>query len=184
MVTMETLAAISIDRCLAIKSRTAYRTIVTKRRVIIFLVFAWIFGFAVVIISIQFARVKTLLFTTALNMVLLLSIMTIAYSMSFRALKKLSSQVIQSANRPNQPHADFNAWKYKRSLNTMVMILALSLLSYLPMILYNLMSLLVYKSVAMRHLAEFLITFNSTLNPILCLWRMKDLRDAAKQILF
>lgn len=191
MVTIETLAAMSIDRCLAIKAKAAYRNIVTRKRVIIFLVLAWLLGFAVVLSSIQLADVRTLSYTSSLCIASMLSIMTVSYSMSFHSLKKLSSQVanIQSIPNPNQAmpenHAssNFNIRKYKRSLITTVMILALGLLSYLPLISYNLFYLFVRKSVAMLHTAEFLVALNSTLNPILYLWRMKDLREAAKKTL-
>lgn len=182
MVTMETLAAISIDRCLAIKTRVGYRNIVTKKRVITFLVFSWVFGFAVVVISIQFAAVNTLLLTTSVNILFLLSIITTSYSISFHAMKKMSSRV--NPNQPNQSPAGFNIWKYRRSLITMVIVLAICLLSYLPMVLYNAFSLSSLGNVAMRHIAEFFITLNSSLNPVLYLWRMKDLRAAAKRLVF
>lgn len=183
-VTMETLASVSVDRYLAIKTKAAYRSIVTKKRVIIFLMFAWVLGFFVVITTIQLADDKTLPYTTSINMGILLSVIITAYCLSFRALKGLSSQVTHGQSQPNQSHSDFNIWKYKRSLITMVMVLALCLFGYLPMLGYNLAYAYGQKSVAVMHVTEFLIALNSTLNPILYLWRMKDLREAAKQIVF
>jgi hypothetical protein len=191
---MITLTVISADRFLAIKTKQSYKFIVTKKRSFILMVFLWtVLG--TIAMSIRFIKDDDENDTkiVVILMIVSLLIITTFYSMSFYYLKKLFWQVANTANQPssnqpssNQPVSDFNIWKYKRSLVTMVMVLGLILMSYLPMVCLlstrTLSELL--RDPGLLHLCESFVIFNSTLNPILYLWRMKDLRQAVKNMLF
>jgi hypothetical protein len=187
---MITLTAISVDRFLAIKTKHSYKLIVTKKRSFILMVFLWTVPGASVILIRYFKKDdKNDTKLVVIFMVVLLLAITTFYSMSLYYLKKLSaSQVANTTNQPssNQPASDFNIWKYKRSLVTMVMVLGLILMLYLPVVFLLSTRTLseVLDDPGLLHLCESFVLLNSTLNPILYLWRMKELYQALKNLLF
>jgi hypothetical protein len=178
---------IALDRFLAIKTKQVYKSIVTKKRSLIVIILSWIIPGPIIAMVRHFneGEENVTKITMVLMVVVLLTITTL-YSMCFYYLRKLSSQVANTTNQPasNQPASQFNVWKYKRSLVTMVMVLGLILLSYLPLtILLSIRKTSeVYNDPGLLHLCESFLMLSSTLNPMLYLWRMKDLRQCMKNI--
>jgi hypothetical protein len=186
---MSTLAVIAVDRFLAIKTKEKYKLIVTKKRSFIAVLLLWIFPGTSVVIALHYKRYEdsdTVILTVIV--VIFLLIITALYSSSFYLLKKIFSSISNTANQPssNQPATEFNAWKYKRSLITMVMVLGMILVSFLPLLcVYSSSNLseLLYQPAAL-HFCESVVLLISTLNPIMYFWRMKDLRQALIRIIF
>lgn len=186
-ISMVTLAGISVDRFLAIKTKNNYKTIVTRKRTLMFLAFLWtVPGPAVFLV--RYFKTNDNNDTKFVILVVgsLLFVITVFYTLSFYHLRKLSSPVGNTSNPPSAETApDFNILKYKRSLVTMIMILTLILASYLPIV-----ALLSTRSLSellddpgLLHLCESFVILNSTLNPLLYLWKMKSLRQAVKSTL-
>lgn len=188
-ISLATLTAISVDRYLAIQTKTAYRTLVTKKKISIFLLSCWTTVTCAIILLFEILYQFLVIVSTAM-VVLCLVIITILTVKSFRALKRQTVQV-SSTNSKHLPSSqkvcDFNVFKYRRSLITMMMILAAILTSYLPFTVFSVMELFMASfgvmDVLKIYLSYFLVVLNSTLNPILYLWRMTELRQASKQLL-
>ncbi|XP_031571284.1 histamine H2 receptor-like [Actinia tenebrosa] len=188
-ISMTTLAAIALDRFLAIATKQNYRIIVTKKRCLIAVIFLWLAPGSAMIIGLQFKTYEDNDTTILMSiMILFLVIIITLYGLSFYLMKKMFTSIAHSVihNTTDQTAPGFNIWKYKRFLVTMVIILGQVLLSYTPLLcVYSSLGLnAVLNKPALLHFGEFFILLISTLNPILYLWRMKGLRHALNQILF
>jgi hypothetical protein len=183
-----TLMAIAFDRCLAITTKHKYKSIVTKKRSLFVVIFLWIVPGTLMVTIFHFRSINEndTIIITILGLLFVLTIF-ILYSTCLYYLKKLSSQVANTPNQPssNQQTSEFNIWKYKRSLVTMVMVLGLILMTFLPLVIFfstrNLSE--VFNNPAPTLVCQSIVLLNSTLNPILYLWRMKDLRQALRNII-
>lgn len=185
-VSLFTLTAISIDRYLAVATKTAYKTIVTTRRVKRLVLFLWLVIFLVILTVLQFWGFRTLLFIGTVTGILILTTLTLSYSASYVTLKKLSKVSINPTE--NQRTSDFNLLKYKRSLNNMMIVLMMILGSYVPLILLGVIRLIaesehINLNVFAVHVAQFLTGFHSVMNPLFYLWRMNDIRSALKSLI-
>lgn len=188
-VSMTTLAAIALDRFLAIFTKQNYKFIVTKKRCFITVFFLWLLPGSAMSLALQFKQYEDNDTTTLMSILILFLIIIITlYGLSFYLMKKMFSRIAQSVSRndSDQRAPDFNIWKYKRYLVTMVIILAQVLLSFTPLLcVYSSLGLhALFKKPALMHFGEFFVLLISTLNPISYLWRMKDLRHALIQIVF
>jgi hypothetical protein len=196
-VSLFTIAVISVDRLLAIRLKNNYRTVVTLKRVIAVLVFWWIGGglLAMLTLLLSHLPIGQLVIVVAVYQSVSLITLTVCYSMAFYSLKKLSSSVstnstTSEAATTEQPR--FNVNKYRRSFNTMLIVVVCVLLFYLQHVCSALgtemtvkdgqgfdqdaKSVLMYKLLAT---SEVIVLINSSVNPLLYLWRIKDLRQAA-----
>ena len=176
-----TLAAISLDRVLAIVLKTRYRPTVTSRRVFAAIVVMWFLAALIACVRL-FAPRKVFLPTVAYSYLVCLVIMFITYCKSFRALR--------AHQRDVQSHSTdikgINVVGYRRSLNTMLYIVAVTLVCYLPFILLG-----TYQAVTGRNpveraawtIVDAFVFMSSVFNPLLYYWRIPDFRRAVRTLL-
>ncbi|KAK3718257.1 hypothetical protein QZH41_003334 [Actinostola sp. cb2023] len=195
-----TLVVISVDRLLAILLKNRYRAVVTVRRVIIALLLWWL-GAGLIILSVVTAtEIHYEIYFTVLAIVMfaMLGTIILCYTLSFRILKKMSSPVMPAVQtgEENPPAAppNFRPMKYRRLLITMVLLLFTTFLFYTPYVcsviaavithviyleqpdvVYDYYRVPFYRFLS---LSELIVGINSTVNPLLYLWRMKKLRDS------
>jgi len=183
-VSLLTLTIISVDRLLAVKIAVSYKLVVTKRRVVRLLILSWILVSVGISIAIEFLDIKRCMQIGSVLVVLALLVISFSYSLSFHGLKKMSKVEVPNVNAPppTRQGTSFNISKYRRSLVTMLMLLGLSVLTYLPLIcvIVSNMFVKIEKAIVYLHYSQFVIAFSATINPIFYLWRMRDLRIAAK----
>lgn len=193
-VSLYTLTVISIDRLLAIKLKNRYRNVVTSKRIWMALLPWWFGSFAIVVVFLTAGLpISVLLGAAGTLIVVMLATLTICYSLAFYLLKRFQNQTAAASEKANEitQSSNFNASKYKQSLKTMVLAICLVLFSYLPYMLPAMT--MAFKNVQRFDesetaitifkfllFGEVFITNSSTINPILFLWRMKELRQAAK----
>lgn len=194
-----TLTAISVDRLLAIKLKSRYRTVVTLKKVAANLICWWIgTGFLFAMFTLDFVMAATII---AMYLFLLLGTLTSCYTMAYYSLKRMMSPVVPNtatAKRDGEPNLNtsFHAQKYKRTLNTTLLVFFTVMLFYFPYFCCLMTATVIYKLVPNASQSEYrvflyefitsseLVVFvNSTMNPLLYLWRMKDLHTAAKKTL-
>lgn len=182
------LTAMSVDRCLAVTTMTNYKNYVTKRRTLVVCLVMWLTVFTVNIITIHMFShtVKYALVSTFVA--ILMGTIIVSFSLSFHTLKRISraindngqSQIEGTSSSPQS----FNITKYRHSLRTMAIILSCNLVVYIPpLILISskaVINQIPNQFVYMQYFG-FIITLNSTLNPLLYIWRMRDLRRAVKE---
>ncbi|XP_031568726.1 adenosine receptor A3-like [Actinia tenebrosa] len=184
------ITAISIDRCLAIRTKANYRNIVTLKRVVRFLIFCWISSFTICI-PLAFESKRTAFRVVAVLGVIFFVVSKTSYILSILAIRKLRNQVSQKPEvhaESAERKANFDISKYSRSLRTLVIVFCCDVVFYCPLI-----SIGIFRSIGAKisennwalylSVCEMLMLLPSTVNPCIFLWRMQDLRQEAKNIL-
>lgn len=199
-VSLYILTLISIDRMLAIKLKTSYRNVLTTRRIGVALFSFWT-GSGVLIQSIVFdfernsSKFLPIVLMPAGTSVFLL-IIVVCYSRAIQELRTLISQVspiVRSNSHPDPSrNSTFDVKKYQKTLKTMLIIFSAIIICYTPYIIsvisLGVSSLLfpgkteyIYYSVI--RFCDFILWSSSSVNPLLYLWRMRELRKAARRAL-
>lgn len=186
-----TLAAISVDRFLAIQIRFSYRYKVTSR-IVAALLLGWLgtpFLMGTLSRSI-FTKTETQNFRIRIFLItgisILLAILTLSYSLAFYYLHKITRE-LNSLNTEKQGNrSNFDVSGYRTTLTTMILILVVTILFYLPygcflMIENN--SLEKKTSESLILIGEVLFSLNSTINPIMYLCRITELRASVRATL-
>jgi hypothetical protein len=128
--TFITVTCISIDRYLALRLRHRYRVIVTKKRVRLLIVLVWMLGLC---ISFFLYMVSSFRFQVSTFLTLACLLITCAfYIKSFRILRLRIRQV--HAQQAIPMHGNFDVVTYRKSLKTMLIILASFLLCFVPVV--------------------------------------------------
>ena len=123
--------------------------------------------------------------TIAVQMVFGYLITSVAYFKVFQIIRQHQQQVRGNQSSQNFGQPAINLEKYKKSLVTILYILALFSISFLPMVvsLFMLFHLgLNIETGTVYSVALVLLFLSSSLNPFLYLWRMNDIRNGVKQL--
>ena len=112
------------------------------------------------------------------------AISSLAYFKVFRIIHHHQQQVHANTNPAGQNV--INLEKYRKSVHTILWILALFLLCYSPFALsttfMKALDISYETSLTVLHLATTFLFLSSSLNPFLYIWRLKDIRNEAKQV--
>jgi len=175
---------ISIDRHLAIALKHRYRATVTKKRV-----FGTVISTYLLIIVVSIALASDLIFpyykyiTAVIGGLFLLTICTL-YSKSLVALHRLSTRIYAQGHGSSL--SNFDVTKYKKSLNTMIMVLMFLLVCVIPLASSACLDAIrepTKLSVVFQLSAFVIFNLNSCLNPIIYAIRFTDIRNACKECL-
>ena len=185
LVSLFTLTTISIDRVLALNLGLRYKNVVTLKRVRICVIIFWLFSVAVSMISLYYFRIYLVIICILL--LLCIAIPIFCYSNIFVTLRFRETQVQKDINQEhnNDRRITVNIARYRKTLSTAVWVQLALLICYLPFCIV----LAVYAYTGKRSLAHNLgwaatLSFyylNSSLNPILYCWRIKEVRQAVKE---
>ena len=111
-----------------------------------------------------------------------------AYFKVFRIIRRHQQQIQASMSFQNAVQPAINFVKYKKSVYTILYILCAFYLGYVPLIIT--MSLLLIFAPVNLHLVTLLVDISvlliflsSSMNPLIVLWRMKDIRDEVTKLL-
>jgi len=177
---------ISIDRYLAIALRTRYRTIVTKRRVLWAVVLSWIFILVLLILNRYIRGIfRHWRLVSGILGVLILTATIVFYTKAFISLRRYTLQVHNQQPVAVQNTYNFNAAKYKKSLNTMVMVLSWLLFCCIPLL--SAQHLLAEtdatpSSVIFDYTTVVVFSVNSCTNPVIYFVRFTEIRNACREI--
>ena len=202
-ISLFTLMLISVDRLLAVKLRNRYQSVVTKKRALLILVACWITMSAVSAVSFAFFEVSSqilsaLLLFVGITAVILVVTITVCYSMAFYTLRKITSSSVspsvqnaEAVPHPSSTNPNIDVPKYRRSLITMFLVFLLIVIFYMPLVSVSLTFFMVFssKNVSSQTLSydiflicvdtgELFSLLNSAVNPLLYLWRIRDIREA------
>lgn len=178
-VSLTVLTAIGLDRLLALTLKFRYRQIVTveraRRAVLVFWIKSGMIG------ALHLAS-QTLLFTVGVVLILLdVFISSYSYIRIFFAIRRQQAQVqvfLQTGN--NTP----NIARYRRSVFNALWAHVTLAICYTPFAVVTVV-IVVRGSSTLLTMARFstlsLVYMNSSLNPALYCWRIKEVRQAVKQ---
>ena len=193
-VSLLTSSAISLDRLLALLLGLRYRHTVTLRRVWLVLVCFWLISAPEATVSIIYEHpilpeISLWLFSSLLTFSLLVSVFS--YLKIFKTLRYRQVQVhrnTQQGQRPNGGGNQLNIARYKKTVYSIAWVQLALLICYFP---YNLLGFLrlfekVSYSTEASILWELFVTLlylNSSLNPVLYCWRIRDVRQEVKNMI-
>ena len=196
-VSILTSAAISVDRLLALLLGLRYRHTVTLRRVWVVLVCFWLIsalqaaGSTCSVECPQLDTIANTLFGPLLMLSLLVSVFS--YAKIFITLRYRQVQVhgnSQQGQRPNGGGNQLNIARYKKTVYSIAWVQLALLICYIPYIVLRFLSLLgmldKLPSTEISILLELFVTLlyvNSSLNPALYCWRIKDVRQEVKNMI-
>ena len=177
-----TLTAISVDRLLALLLGLRYKQVVTLVRVRRFTFLQWIVFSSLSMLYFWNARI--FLTTLSFNVVLFLVACTICYSKICFTLRLREAQVREQSvpgqvNMCNRAHV----LKYKRTVSTSLWVSMSMIACYLPFCVVAAVMVVqqdIYLSVFAEEITASLIYLNSSLNPLIYCWRIREVRQAVK----
>ena len=182
-VSVGTLAALSVDRLLALLLGVRYRQVVTLKRTYVMLFTLWLLP--AVFSAMYFWNPLITVVYGIIYISLCLIISIFSYTKIFFALRHQQNQLQDHVQQPNQTNR-LNIGRYKKAVSTAILLQLTLVACYLP---FNIVSTLRAKSPlsTSRSLISLawmytstLVYLNSSLNPILYCWKLDEVRQAAK----
>ena len=198
VVSLLTSAAISVDRLLALLLGLRYRYTVTLKRVWLVILCFWLIsalqatGSTCSVECPKLDEITNMLFCALLTLSLLVSVFS--YAKIFKTLRYRQVQVhrnTQQGQRPNGGGNQLNIARYKKTVYSVAWVQLALLICYIPYIVIRFLSLLrilgkLPFSTEISILSELFVTLlylNSSLNPALYCWRIKDVRQEVKNMI-
>ena len=179
-VSVSTLTAISVNRLLALLLGLRYRHVVTLRRVQSYVVISWLFSIVTTLTLSFDERIALSIACTATVLCIVTSI--VCYTKIYLILRSHQAQV-QEHGHQGQPNRGrpMNITQYRKTVSTALWIQIALVVCYLP---YGIVAIFAIKGLRTQfldfawELAISLFMLNSTLNPLLYCWKIKEIRQA------
>ena len=188
-VSILTSTAISVDRLLVLFLGLRYRHVVTLRRVRVVVISAWLLSCAVG--GGRYSTWGSAAARTAFAVILFLSLVTSVFSYINIYLRirhrrlQIRGDHAQQAQQPNEETRALNIARYKKTASSIAWLQFTLLVCYLPFIIvgilsaYNKIPAGASRVVCLR-IAVSVLYLNSSLNPILYCWKIRDVRKVVK----
>ena len=182
-VTILTSTAISVDRLLALLLGLRYRLIVTLRRVRVAILCIWLVAALLSLLTFfQPKQVRPKLFLTIIILCLVISVGS--NTKIFFILRHQQAQLRDSfrQGQPNVEGIPLNIARYKKTVSTIIWVQLALVACYSPNVITSIVSLK-QNSKGLNKYCPLTVTFlhlNSSLNPILYCWKIRDVRQQVK----
>ncbi|XP_044168558.1 melanocyte-stimulating hormone receptor-like [Acropora millepora] len=184
-VSLLTLTAISVDRLLALCLGLSYRQVVTIRRVYVVVIAVWVLSVGNAILVLL-----NLGATKVVQPVSTIMCLITAFFCYTRIFFRLHQQTQANNIAPEQKNhtIPLNISRYRKTVSTALWLQLALVLCYFP---YMLLAPFALPEIAKKHssvwyfplyFAVTVMFFNSTLNPILYCWKIKEVRRTVKDM--
>ena len=183
LMSLMTVAAMSVDRLLALLLRLRYKQIVTLKRTYFIVVTLWIITVVATHCHALLPRIARWFGRIIIPSCLLISIAS--YAKIFLALRRHQAQIQDHVQQqPSQPNA-LNMARYRKAVYSALWVQLVLLACYVPVILVGIVMAHIKGNsshlVVALGIASTLVYFNSTLNPFLYCWKISEVRRAVKK---
>ena len=184
-VSLLTLSAISADRLLALLMGLRYRQVVTLRRAWIFVAVFWLFSITVAMIF--FFNFHITLFIISIVMLFCIVTSTLCYTKIYLTLRNHQAQVQDNVQQGKMDGGgiSLNIERYKKTVSSALWVQITLLVCYLP---YAIVATIFATTETHTELIDVsleaavtLALFNSSLNPFLYCWKMREVRQTVKE---
>ena len=178
-VSLMTITAITVDRFLALHYHMRYATLVTESRLKYTLIIIWLINFLLPGFGFWYQRVHR--FVVATSTIICLLICMASYIRIYCFIRRHQLEILaqQQAVQSSDAGSNLNVTRLKRSaMNTFVFFIVL-IICYLP--LYVRLTLYGLSMKDWQSEWQFVVTavfMNSSINPVLYWWRLRELRSA------
>lgn len=184
-ISFATPTVIAIDRYLALYFRLRYRILVTTRRVITLLILPWLLTIAGTSLVLWNHIVYNALANTEIAVFLFLT--TGCYLKIYLTLRHqngcfrtIAPLPLSSGARPLSKRHNFNLTRYKKTVNNMLYVYFAFILCFLP--LFCILIVIHVRGInrivkILRFLSATLIFMDSSLNPLLYCWKIREIRQ-------
>lgn len=177
-----TITLISMDRSLALLFGIRYRQIVTLKRVRSTVIIFWILLLSVSLLYLL--KEDAVMITFCVFALFCLAVSTFSFLKIYFTLRHRQSQVVSQSEREHrQMSTRANVFKYKRTVALSVWIYLILTLCYLPFVVVQIVRALYGDSISIV-IAEGVTTsmmyHNSTINPLIYCWSMREVRQTVK----
>ena len=186
-VSLWTITAISVDRLLALLLKLRYRQVVTIKKVYTVALASWVNGIInATLWSFSFLAWKVLHGT---NIAVCLITSAYCYTRTFLKLRHQHTQVLNNLRQPENQASRIDEIRYRKTVSSSLWLLLALLFCYFPFFLLLAFALQEIENnpsslfINALTTTALLMYFNSTLNPILYCWRIKEVRRAVKDTL-
>ena len=175
------LTAISVDRLFALLLRLRYRTVVTLKRIRLFVTISWTMNAA---FGMTYMWNKRFFFLGSCVWIgLCLRISSFCYLKINVVLRHQQAQV---QSWQSHPGANLNMVRYKKTVSSALWIHLTMVVCYLPYIIAT--TVATFREISSCdslawNITGVLVFQNSTLNPFLYCWKIREVRQAAKDTL-
>ena len=183
LMSLLTMAAMSVDRLLALFLGLRYKQIVTLNRTYIIVATLCIITFVATLCNVLDSRIAPWFGRIIISCCLLISIAS--YAKIFCALRRHHAQIQSHVQQqPSQPNA-LNMARYRKAVYSALWVQLVLLACYVPVILVGIVMAHIKGNsshlVVALGIASTLVYFNSTLNPFLYCWKISEVRRAVKK---
>ena len=183
-VSVFTSTALSVDRLLALLLGLGYRHVVTLKRIRAVLACGCLASLLIVLVWNQFGG-KTARIIIIIYLTLCLIISLFSYTKIVLRLRQHQSSVRDNAQQgqANTGGSPLNLERYKRTVVSVALVQLALVICYLPFNIFN--TLIHLKGINpdiyfVHYFTTTLLFLNSSLNPFLYCWRIKEIRQAVK----
>ena len=181
---LATLSAISIDRLLALSLGIRYTQVVTMKRAR--LILALFLLFSIGNCFMQYVNFFVFLLYSALMWILLLITSIYCYARIFFGLRNHIQARVISQGQPNGI-PQINLSRYKKTVSTALWLFAALMICYLPfglvLLVETMLSEITEPVVIIAFFGTTLVYLNSSLNPMLYCWKIREVRRAVNEII-
>lgn len=181
-VSLPTLTAISVDRLLALLLKQSYRQVVTLRRTKVLVFNLWVL--AAIATAMYFLNYDLALQGTIILVSLYLATSIFSYVWIFFALRHHQSRVQNVIQRQSSQTTPVNIARYKKAASSALWLQFVLVACYLPYgVVVAMWAHTGLPSVVflVAQCAITLVYLNSSLNPLIYCWKIKELRQVVKQ---
>ena len=180
--TLILMAFLSIERWL----HMTRRSMITVRRSYCMVAIS---SFLLIPIAVLYVQECYIVSSAIILVVLLFSLTatSICYFKVFRNIRHHQQQVQTNESSQNFGQPAIDLAKYKKSVVTILYVLGVSYFSYLPCLVIPVL-IIAFNSISNESQTFFMVLFmflymSSSLNPVIYIWRMTDLRNGVKTLL-
>ncbi|XP_022779426.1 adenosine receptor A2b-like [Stylophora pistillata] len=182
-VSLLTLTAISVDRLLALLLGLRYKQLLTLKRTYAVVMTFWVVSCAVALsflgsrhITIWYGRSTT---------IICLAITTVSYSYIFLKLRRLQTEVWENVRQKHSTSTfSLNTEQYRKAVHSALCVQFAMVACYLPYLVV--MALMSNRTMSSSYFLAWavsvsLLYFNSSLNPFLYCWKIREVRQVVKE---
>ena len=179
-----TLSAISVDRLLALILHLRYKNIITVRRVIIAVIVVWLVCSIVTILKFWVQNWIIIAVCTNLSAAVVIAFCTgKIFRIARRHERRIKEQNVAITLNPSLA-GNFNIRKCKKSAMTVIYVFGLMLMLYIPFLAVMAVEIIKGKTNLVKvsyEWASLIVFINSSVNPVIYCWRMKQIRNGIKR---